>query len=62
MTKNPQHPVVTPEEAARLIKENGESELLTAEEIASGLRDHVEEFGPNELMTGGTVYTVWAGA
>jgi len=40
---------ISPEEAARLIKQNGESELLTAEEIASGLRDHVEEFGPNEL-------------
>ena len=57
MTKNLK---ISPEEAARLIKQNGESELLTAEEIASGLRDHVEEFGPNELMTGGITYTVWA--
>ena len=55
----PEHPKVTPEEAADLIRQNGESELLSAEEIASSLRDHVEEYGPAEVETGGKTYTVW---
>lgn len=54
----PEHPKVSPEEAAALIKQNGESELLSEEEIASGLRDHVEEHGPAEAEVGGRTYTV----
>ncbi|MDP9437214.1 MAG: hypothetical protein M3P49_00460 [Actinomycetota bacterium] len=56
----PEHPRLTPEEAARCIKEAGESRLLTEQEIASGLRAHVEEFGPAEIDAGGVTYTVWA--
>lgn len=54
----PEHPRLTPEEAARRIKEAGESVLLSEAEIASGLRDHVEEFGPAEVDIAGELYTV----
>ena len=54
----PEHQKITPEEAARRIKEAGESALLSEAEIASGLRDHVEEYGPAEIDAGGEVYTV----
>ena len=54
----PEHPKLTPEEAARLIKQNGESELLSEAEIASGLRSHIEEFGSAEIDAGGQTYTV----
>ncbi len=54
----PEHSKLTPEEAARLIKQNGDSELLSEAEIASGLRSHIEEFGPAEIDAGGQTYTV----
>ena len=55
----PDYPRLTPEEAAKRIKEAGESALLSEREIASGLRDHVEEYGPAEISAGGETYTVW---
>ena len=54
----PEHPRLTPEAAARLIKQHGESDLFTEAEIASGLRQHVEEYGPAEIDAGGETYTV----
>ena len=54
----PEHPKVSPEEAARRIREAGESTLLSEAEIADSLRQHVEEFGPAEIVTGEETYTV----
>ena len=50
---------ITPEEAARLIKQSREGELLSEREIASELKHLVQEFGPVEIDIGGKIYTVW---
>lgn len=62
MTENPQHPKITPEEAARLIDGAGESDVEDIDVITADLRNHVEEFGPAEVSIGGITYTVWVGS